>query len=116
MNLYLRRRIANKVALGLSAAAAAFGLFWLVAILWTLFYNGLTALAPSIFTLNTPPPGIAGGLLNAIYGSVVMTLLATAIGTPVGIMAGTYLAEYSRGNALGQTIRFINDILLSAPS
>ena len=116
MNLYARRRLTSRIALVFSMAAAAFGLFWLVAILWTLFYNGLTALGADIFTLSTPPPGIAGGLLNAIYGSVVMTLLATLIGTPIGIMAGTYLAEYSRGNALGQTIRFINDILLSAPS
>ena len=116
MNLYARRQLTNRVALGLSMAAAAFGIFWLVAILWTLFYNGLTALAPSIFTLSTPPPGVPGGLINAIYGSVVMTLLATLIGTPVGILAGTYLAEYSRGNLLGQVIRFINDILLSAPS
>lgn len=116
MSLYARRRATNLVALSLSMAAAAFGIFWLVAILWTLLYNGLGALGASIFTLNTPPPGIAGGLLNAIYGSVVMTLLATAVGTPIGIMAGTYLAEYSRGNTLGQIIRFINDILLSAPS
>lgn len=116
MSLYARRRATNLVALSLSMAAAAFGIFWLVAILWTLLYNGLGALGASIFTLNTPPPGVAGGLLNAIYGSVVMTLLATAIGTPIGIMAGTYLAEYSRGNTLGQIIRFINDILLSAPS
>jgi phosphate transport system permease protein len=116
MSLYARRRATNLVALSLSMAAAAFGIFWLVAILWTLLYNGLGALGTSIFTLNTPPPGVAGGLLNAIYGSVVMTLLATAIGTPIGIMAGTYLAEYSRGNTLGQIIRFINDILLSAPS
>ena len=103
MNLYARRRLTSRIALGFSMAAAAFGLFWLVAILWTLFYNGLTALGADIFTLSTPPPGIAGGLLNAIYGSVVMTLLATLIGTPIGIMAGTYLAEYSRGNVLGQT-------------
>lgn len=116
MSLYARRRATNLVALSLSMAAAAFGIFWLVAILWTLLYNGLGALGTSIFTLNTPPPGVAGGLLNAIYGSVVMTLLATAVGTPIGIMAGTYLAEYSRGNTLGQIIRFINDILLSAPS
>jgi phosphate transport system permease protein len=116
MSLYARRRATNLVALSLSMAAAAFGIFWLVAILWTLLYNGLGALGTSIFTLNTPPPGVAGGLLNAIYGSVVMTLLATAVGTPIAIMAGTYLAEYSRGNTLGQIIRFINDILLSAPS
>ncbi|WP_084164903.1 phosphate ABC transporter permease PstA [Skermanella stibiiresistens] len=116
MEIYARRRLTNKIALGLSMAAAAFGIFWLVAILWTLLYNGLGALVPSVFTLSTPPPGIAGGLLNAIYGSVVMTLLATLIGTPIGVMAGTYLAEYSRGNMLGHVIRFINDILLSAPS
>jgi phosphate transport system permease protein len=116
MSLYARRRVTNTVALSLSLAAAAFGLFWLVAILWTLFYNGFTALSLDLFTQNTPPPGDAGGLLNAIFGSLIMTVIATLVGAPVGIMAGTWLAEYGRGTRLAEVIRFINDILLSAPS
>ena len=114
--LYARRRAANAVALTLSVAAAAFGLLWLLAILATLVVNGVGAISPAIFTTPTPPPGSAGGLANAIYGSVVMTVLGTLIGTPIGIMAGTYLAEYARGGAFGAAVRFINDILLSAPS
>jgi phosphate transport system permease protein len=114
--LYNRRRATNLVALGIAMAAAAFGLFWLVAILWTLLYNGLGAINLDLFTQMTPPPGSAGGLLNAIFGSLVLTIGATVVGTPVGMMAGTYLAEYGKTNALAQTIRFINDILLSAPS
>ncbi|MBK1839578.1 phosphate ABC transporter permease PstA [Azospirillum sp. YIM B02556] len=114
--LYHRRRIANKVALSLALGAAGFGLFWLVAILWTLLYNGLSAINLSLFTENTPPPGGEGGLLNAIFGSVVMTAVATAVGTPVGVMAGTYLAEFGRGTKLAEVVRFINDVLLSAPS
>ena len=116
MTLYARRQLANRIVLGLSFAAAAFGLIWLAAILITLLTNGLSALTADLFTQMTPPPGSRGGLLNAIYGSVVMTVLATLIGTPVGILAGTYLAEYSRGSKLAEVIRFINDILLSAPS
>ncbi|MBY6265999.1 phosphate ABC transporter permease PstA [Azospirillum sp. 412522] len=114
--LYHRRRIANKVALSLALGAAGFGLFWLVAILWTLLYNGLSAINLSLFTENTPPPGGEGGLLNAIFGSVVMTAVATAVGTPVGVMAGTYLAEFGRNTKLAEVVRFINDVLLSAPS
>jgi len=114
--LYNRRRATNLVALGIAMAAAAFGLFWLVAILWTLLYNGLSAINLDLFIEMTPPPGSAGGLLNAIFGSLVLTVSATVIGTPIGMMAGTYLAEYGKTNALAQTIRFINDILLSAPS
>ena len=114
--LYHRRRIANKVALSLALGAAGFGLFWLVAILWTLLYNGLSAINLSLFTENTPPPGGEGGLLNAIFGSVVMTAVATAVGTPVGVMAGTYLAEFGRNTRLAEVVRFINDVLLSAPS
>ncbi|WP_376965451.1 phosphate ABC transporter permease PstA [Azospirillum sp. A26] len=114
--LYHRRRIANKVALSLALGAAGFGLFWLVAILWTLLYNGLSAINLSLFTENTPPPGGEGGLLNAIFGSVVMTTVATAVGTPVGVMAGTYLAEFGRNTKLAEVVRFINDVLLSAPS
>ena len=116
MTLYARRQLANRIVLGLSFAATAFGLIWLAAILITLLTNGLSALTADLFTQMTPPPGSRGGLLNAIYGSVVMTVLATLIGTPVGILAGTYLAEYSRGSKLAEVIRFINDILLSAPS
>lgn len=116
MGLYGSRKRRNVTAMVLSLLAAAFGLFWLLAILWTLFYNGFSAIDGAIFTQMTPPPGSAGGLLNAIYGSVVMTVVGTLIGTPVGIFAGTYLAEYSRGNWLGEVVRFINDILLSAPS
>lgn len=114
--LYHRRRIANKVALSLALGAAGFGLFWLVAILWTLLYNGLSAINLSLFTENTPPPGGEGGLLNAIFGSVIMTTVATLVGTPVGVLAGTYLAEFGRNTKLAEVVRFINDVLLSAPS
>src|SRR4051794_18041490 len=114
--LYRRRRAANLLALTLSVGAAIFGLLWLLWILATLFWNGALAITPSLFTEPTPPPGSAGGLANAIYGSVVMTVLGTLIGAPVGIMAGTYLSEYARTGPLGSAIRFINDILLSAPS
>ncbi|MGE0094672.1 MAG: phosphate ABC transporter permease PstA [Alphaproteobacteria bacterium] len=114
--LIRRRKASNTIALSMAIGAAAFGLFWLVAILWTLFYNGIGAIDLDIFTKMTPPPGSSGGLLNAIAGSFAMTLVAMLAGTPIGILAGTYLAEYSRGSKLGETIRFINDILLSAPS
>lgn len=114
--LYNRRRVVNKVALTLALGAAGFGLFWLVAILWTLLYNGLSAINIALFTENTPPPGGEGGLLNAIFGSVIMTTVATLVGTPIGIMAGTYLAEFGRDRKLAEVVRFINDVLLSAPS
>ena len=114
--LYNRRRVVNKVALSLALGAAGFGLFWLVAILWTLLYNGLSAINIALFTENTPPPGGEGGLLNAIFGSVIMTTVATLVGTPIGIMAGTYLAEFGRDRKLAEVVRFINDVLLSAPS
>jgi phosphate transport system permease protein len=116
MSLYSRRRRTNTIVLALSFVATAVGLFWLCAILWTLLANGLSALSFDLFTITTPPPGSKGGLSNAIYGSLVMTGIAVAIGAPVGIMAGTFLAEYSRGRRLADVIRFINDILLSAPS
>jgi phosphate transport system permease protein len=116
MDLYRRRRATNYAALAIAMAAAAFGLFWLVAILWTLLYNGVGAINLALFTEMTPPPGSAGGLLNAIFGSLVLTIGGTLIGTPIGMMAGTYLAEYGKTNGLAQTVRFINDILLSAPS
>jgi phosphate transport system permease protein len=116
MDLYRRRRATNYAALAVAMAAAAFGLFWLIAILWTLLYNGISAINIALFTEMTPPPGSAGGLLNAIFGSLVLTIGGTLLGTPIGMMAGTYLAEYGKTNGLAQTIRFINDILLSAPS
>ncbi len=114
--LYAHRRFVNSVTLGIASGAAAFGLFWLVWILWTLFYNGISSINLSIFTQMTPPPGDKGGLLNAIFGSLVLTVGATLLSTPIGMLAGTYLAEYGKKNALAETIRFINDILLSAPS
>lgn len=115
--LYARRRATNAIFLGISAAAALFGLLWLAWILVTLLRNGLDAIGPGLFTDSTPPPpGDGGGLLNAIYGSVVMTGVGTLIGTPIGILAGTYLAEYGKYGRLAEAIRFVNDILLSAPS
>jgi phosphate transport system permease protein len=116
MQIYARRRLTNTVALSLAMFAAAFGLFWLIAILWTLFYNGFSAINLSIFTEMTPPPGNTGGLLNAIFGSIVLTIGATIISTPIGMLAGTYLAEYGKKGTFAQIVRFINDILLSAPS
>jgi phosphate transport system permease protein len=115
--LYFRRRLLNGVSLLLSGAATIFGLFWLVWILWTTVSKGVAAFGPHLFTEMTPPPGeVAGGLLNALFGSFVMCMLAVAMATPIGIAAGTYLAEYANKRAIGETIRFINDILLSAPS
>jgi phosphate transport system permease protein len=114
--LYQRRRVRNAIALTLSLLATAFGLFWLVWILWTALFNGLAAMNLALFTQMTPAPGENGGLLNAFFGSLTMSLLAILIGAPIGIAAGTYLAEYARKRAIGETIRFINDILLSAPS
>lgn len=116
LNLYTRRRIINAVGLLVSILAMLFGLFWLCWILWTLLKNGLPALTPMIFTQMTPPPGSDGGLLNAIAGSLVMTLVGTLIGTPIGILAGTYLAEFGQRGWLAPVTRFINDVLLSAPS
>src|SRR5437764_5590186 len=116
MRLYARRRIVNGMVMSLSVAATGFGLLWLVLVLWTLLENGVAAITPALFSQMTPPPGSNGGLLNAIFGSVMMTLVATLVGTPTGILAGTYLAEYSRGSRFGEAVRFINDILLSAPS
>ncbi len=114
--LYFRRRLANTTFIVLSFSAAAFGLIWLCFILWALLSNGVAALGPHLFTEATPPPGSAGGLSNAIFGSVVMSLGAVLIGTPIGIFAGTYLAEYARYGKLSFVVRFVNDILLSAPS
>ena len=114
--IYTRRRLINGFNLTVSLLAMAFGLFWLVWILWTLFVHGFGGLSMDLFTKMTPPPGSDGGLLNAIAGSLAMTVAATLIGTPVGIMAGTYLAEFGGRGWLAPTTRFINDILLSAPS
>ena len=117
LDLYARRRIVNAVSLGISVLAMLFGLFWLVWILWTLLENGLPGLSEMhVFTQTTPPPGSAGGLINAIWGSVMMTVVGILIGTPVGILAGTYLAEFGQRGWLAPVTRFINDILLSAPS
>ena len=114
--LYARRRFINWLSLSISVLAMAFGLFWLGWILWTLLEQGLPGMSLAIFTQTTPPPGSQGGLGNAIWGSLMMTTLATLIGTPVGILAGTYLAEFGQRGWLSPTTRFINDILLSAPS
>ncbi|MFL6711883.1 MAG: phosphate ABC transporter permease PstA [Sulfurifustis sp.] len=115
-SVYRRRRRTNKVMLSLSAATIVFGLFWLAWILITLLIEGGGALAPSLFSQSTPPPGTSGGLANAIVGSLLMVGVGTLIGTPVGILAGTYLAEYGKDNWLARLTRFINDVLLSAPS
>ncbi|MCL6556917.1 MAG: phosphate ABC transporter permease PstA [Burkholderiales bacterium] len=115
-SLYARRRFINAFNLTVSMLTMAFGLFWLGWILWTLLKLGLINLSPAIFTHMTPPPGSQGGLANAIAGSLIMTALATLIGTPVGILAGIYLAEFARASRLAEVTRFINDILLSAPS
>jgi phosphate transport system permease protein len=111
-----RRRITAAVALGASGLATLLGLAVLAAILWTLVSRGLGGLSWQVFTQTTPAPGSSGGLINAIYGSIVMTLLGLAIGAPIGILAATYLSEYGRGARLSTVIRFINDVLLSAPS
>lgn len=114
--LYARRRLRNSTFLSLSVAAAAFGIVWLGLILYSLITQGLQALSLSIFTELTPAQGMAGGLANAIAGSLIMSTLAVVVGTPIGILGGTYLAEYGRHNRLSVIVRFINDILLSAPS
>jgi phosphate transport system permease protein len=116
MNIKLKRKIINSTALLLSMAAMAFGLFWLIWILWMVFEQGVSSLSLTLFTENTPPPGSAGGLKNAIAGSVIMVGLAMLMATPVAILAGIYLAEYGRNTWLGKITRFVNDILLSAPS
>ena len=113
---YRRRQRRNAVATVLALAATAVGLGWLVLILGALLWHGFSGLSLAVFTEMTPPPGAAGGLLNPIVGSLVLTVLAVLIGTPVGILAGTYMAEYGRHDLLTTVVRFINDILLSAPS
>ena len=110
------RKAGNALALFLSAVATLIGLVCLGAILWTLIARGISGLSIHLFTQMTPPPGAQGGLLNAIYGSVVMTVVGILIGAPIGILAGTYLAEYGRSSRLSSVVRFVNDVLLSAPS
>jgi len=114
--LYARRRRKNAVLVALSLAATSIGLLWLALILFSLLGNGLAAIGPDLFTKMTPPPGSQGGLLNPIMGSILMTSLATLLGTPIGILAGTYLAEFGHEGRIAATVRFVNDILLSAPS
>jgi len=113
---YARRRWRNRLATVLSIAAAGFGLTWLVMILLVLVIKGVGGLSLAVFTEMTPPPGGSGGLLNPIIGSLILTVIAVAIGTPLGILAGTYMSEYGRYSKLTMVVRFINDILLSAPS
>ena len=115
-SLALRRKVTSIAALSLSTLATAFGLVWLVWILFTTIVNGWDALNLKLVTQMTPPPGSDGGLLNAIYGSFIMIVIAVLLGAPIGVMAGTHLAEYGRKNRLAEIIRFVNDILLSAPS
>ena len=114
--LYRRRRAINVVFIALSISAAIFGLIWLGFILGALLTEGFAALSPTLFTESTPPPGEAGGLANAILGSVLMSVLAVLVGTPIGVFAGTYLAEYGKHTRFAFVVRFVNDILLSAPS
>lgn len=116
MGKFRRRRMTNNVVFVLSVLSTLFGLFWLFWILATTVINGFAALGPSLFTQMTPPPGEQGGLLNALYGSFLMIGIAAVIGIPLGLLAGIYLAEYARSTRLGAVVRFVNDILLSAPS
>lgn len=116
MSIASRRYRRNRIAMIAATLSAALGLFVLAAILYTLLRNGLGAMRLSLFTKMTPPPGSDGGLANAIFGSVAMTSVAILIATPVGILAGTYLSEYARGSKIGEAAKFINDVLLSAPS
>ncbi|MGH8076892.1 MAG: phosphate ABC transporter permease PstA [Lysobacter sp.] len=115
-SLYGRRRAKNLITQTLAVLATIFGLFWLIWIMWTTLSKGLGSLNLALFTQMTPPPGDEGGMLNAFFGSAVMSLLGIAIGAPIGVLAGTFLAEYSQKSWLGETVRFVNDILLSAPS
>jgi phosphate transport system permease protein len=115
-NIYRVRALKNTIAMVLSCGATAFGLLWLVWILLTTVIKGASALNASLFTQMTPPPGSTGGLANAFYGSALMSGIALLIGTPIGLAAGVWLAEFARHSKLGNVVRFINDILLSAPS
>ena len=116
LTLYSRRKAVNSIWLFLSGVATVFGLFWLVWLLWTLLSNGFQWLSWDLFIQTTPPPGSDGGLANAIVGSLAMTFAGMLIGTPIGILAGTYLSEFSRQSRSAPVIRFVSDILLSAPS
>ena len=116
INLYTKRRIANYTILSLSVLATISGLFWLFWLLWTLFSQGLQWISLDVFTKITPPPGSNGGLSNALLGSLILTAGGIVIGTPIGVLAGTYLSEYGRGKGIANVVRFVNDILLSAPS
>lgn len=117
MDLHRKRKLTNVVALSLSLGSMVFGLIWLAWILFTVLDLGVSALSPTLFTEMTPPPGAeVGGLLNAIVGSLIMVGLGTAMGAPIGILAGIYLAEYGQTTILGKVTRFVNDLLLSAPS
>jgi phosphate transport system permease protein len=116
MAIYDRRRRRSKIYLALCYVSTAIGLGWLALILGTLLVDGFRGLSPAIFTQMTPPPGADGGLLNAISGSLIMTAIGVFVGTPIGMLAGTYMAEYGRFTKLTMIVRFINDILLSAPS
>ncbi|MFD0737796.1 phosphate ABC transporter permease PstA [Lysobacter koreensis] len=115
-SLYGMRRFKNLLAQTLAVAATIFGLFWLVWIIWTTLSKGIASINLDLFTQMTPPPGDEGGMLNAFFGSAVMSLLGIVIGAPIGVLAGTFLAEYSQKSWIGETVRFVNDILLSAPS
>ena len=115
-SLYSARRRRNGIMLSLSLAATLLGVGWLIVILFVLLWEGFSGLSLAVFTEMTPPPGADGGLLNPIVGSLMLTILAVLIGTPIGILAGTYMAEYGRHDRLSSVVRFINDILLSAPS
>ena len=114
--LYRNRAIKNAVAKVLAVCATVFGLFFLIWIMWTTLSKGIASINPALFTQMTPPPGDEGGMLNAFFGSAVMSLLGIVLGAPIGVLAGTFLAEYSQRSWLGEAVRFINDILLSAPS
>jgi len=114
--LYAGRRRRNAIWTALAYAATLFGLAWLVLILAALIWKGLEGMSLDVFTKMTAPPGVVGGLLNSIVGSIIQTAIGLAIGAPLGILAGTYLAEYGRNDRLAMVVRFINDILLSAPS
>ncbi len=116
MNRRPLRKLKNWAFLALSMLATLAGLACLAAILWTLVSRGLAGMSPRIFTQMTPPPGSAGGLLNALYGSAAMTVLGIVVGSPIGVLAGTYLSEYGQNSRLATAVRFINDVLLSAPS
>ena len=116
MDLYLKRRIANVTLLTLAVLATVFGLFWLFWLLWTLVSHGLGWITLDVFTKITPPPGSKGGLSNALVGSLILTAGGVLIGAPIGVLAGTYLSEFGRGKMVADIVRFINDILLSAPS